>query len=180
QGSNVTANMARNLNPAFDTPDIQNDIPYIQSLGYNPVAWRWYQEGYDLESSDTNGLASHLGYVSHHQGPQYFGYLANTPPLRENFRGITDFFTDMANEELPNGGIFYIRGGYQNQMKALPVITNATTPAAEVTAINAAKAGDDDHPSYSDRQLSEAMAARVINAIAANPEIWEHSAVIFT
>ena len=40
--------------------------------------------------------------------------------------------------------------------------------------------GDDDHPSYTDRQLSEAMAARVVNSIASNREIWEHSAIIIT
>ena len=90
--------MEQNLNPAFDLPDIQQDIPYIQGLETKPVNWRWYQEGYDLESTDTNGVASHESYVSHHKGPQYFGYLANTPPLRPNFRGMTDFFTDMAEQ----------------------------------------------------------------------------------
>ena len=33
---------------------------------------------------------------------------------------------------------------------------------------------------YSDSQLTEAMAARAINAIAANKDIWEHSAIIIT
>jgi len=179
QGRHITEVMEQNLNPGFDTPDIQQDIPYIQKLDTKPVHWRWYQEGYDLESSDTT-TASHLSYVSHHQGPQYFGYLANTPPLRPNFRGMTDFFTDMTNNVLPHGGVFYIRGGYKNQMGLMPPITNPSTTAPEIAAIYAAKAGDDDHPSYSDRQLSEAMAARVINAIAANPEIWEHSAIIIT
>ena len=181
QGNDVTSNMAQVLNPSFDTPDIQHDIPYIQSLGYNPVAWHWYQEGYDLESSDSNGVPSHLGYVSHHQGPQYFGYLADNPSQRENFRGITDFFNEMANDELPNGGIFYIRGGYQNQMGAKPYLTNTTNlTAAQITTIQAAKAGDDDHPSYTDRQLSEAMAANVINAVASNPNIWNQSLIIIT
>jgi len=179
QGRNITEVMKQNLNPPFDMPDIQQDIPYIQKLNTKPVNWRWYQEGYDLESTDT-GTATHDSYVSHHQGPQYFGYLANTPPLRPNFRGMTDFFTDMANNALPHGGVFYIRGGYTNQMGLMPVITNPSTTAPEIAAINAAKAGDDDHPSYSDRQISEAMAARVINAVAENPEIWEHSAIIIT
>jgi len=49
-----------------------------------------------------------------------------------------------------------------------------------VAAIVAAKAGDDDHPAYSDRQLSEAMAARVINAVAANSALWSQSAIIIT
>ncbi len=180
QGRDIDTIMAQNLNKSFDLSDIQKDIPFIQSLRLVPVNWRWYQEGYNLEATDTNGVASHNSYVSHHQGPQYFGYLANTPPLRLNFRGMTDFFTDIANNALPRGGVFYIRGGYMNQMGLKPPITNPLTPAAERAAINVAKAGDDDHPGYSDRQLSEAMAARVINAIAANPELWNQSAIIIT
>ncbi len=179
-GNNITAVMKQNLDPNFDLPDILKDIPYIQDLNVKPVNWRWYQEGYDLESTDTNGTASHYSYVSHHQGPGYFGYLANTPPLRPNFRGLTDFFTDMANGDLPKGGVFYIRGGYSNQMGMTPPITNPDTPAAEIAAITKAKSGDDDHPAYSDRQLTEAMAARVINAVAANPEIWKQCAIIIT
>jgi phospholipase C len=179
-GSNITMVMGQNLNPHFDLPDILKDIPYIQNLKINPINWRWYQEGYDLESTDTNGTASHTSYVSHHQGPQYFGYLADTPPLRPNFRGLTDFFTDMVNNKLPKGGVFYIRGGYTNQVGLKPAITNPSTSTAEIAAINKAKAGDDDHPAYSDRQLSEAMAARVINAVAANLDIWKQSAIIIT
>jgi phospholipase C len=177
-GNNITNFMGQNLNPHFDLTDIQKDIPHIQNLKIKPVNWRWYQEGYDLESTDTDGTVSHKSYISHHQGPQYFGYLANTPPLRPNFRGLTDFFTDMANNSLPKGGVFYIRGGYMNLMGLKPAITNPNTSMAEIAAINKAKSGDDDHPSYSDRQLSEAMAARVINAVAANPDIWMQSAII--
>ena len=180
QGRDIASVMEKNLNPSFDLPDIRKDIPYIRDLGLDPVNWRWYQEGYDLESTDTNGAASHRSYVSHHQGPQYFGYLANTPALRPNVRGMTDFFTDMAHHALPEGGVFYIRGGYTNQMGLLPPITNPLTPAEEIDAIRAAKAGDDDHPAYTDRQLSEAMAARVINAVAADSEIWNKSAIIIT
>ena len=178
-GTDVTATMAKNLHRGFDTPDIQQDIPYIQGLGKPPVGWRWYQEGYDLEASD-GGAVTHNSYVSHHQGPQYFGYLAHTPPVLQNLRGMTDFFTDIAANGLPNGGVFYVRGGYQNQMGLTPAVTNPWTPAAEIAAINAAKAGDDDHPSYSDRQLSEAMAARVINAVASVPEIWDQSLIVIT
>ena len=180
QGSNINTVMGKNLNPSFDLPDIRKDIPFIQRLNIDPVNWRWYQEGYDLESTDSNGAVSHNSYVSHHQGPQYFGYLADTPPLRPNFRGMTDFFSDIANNALPKGGVFYIRGGYTNQMGLMPPITNPLTPADEIAAINAAKAGDDDHPAYTDRQISEAMAARVINAIAADPKLWNKSAIIIT
>jgi phospholipase C len=172
--------MAGNLNPDFDLADIQQDIPYIQHLRTRPVNWRWYQEGYDLESTDADGIAAHDSYVSHHNGAQYFGYIANTPEVSEHLRGLTDFFTDMASHNLPKGGVFYIRGGYTNQAGLLPAITNSDTPEDEVAAINAAKAGDDDHPGYTDRQLSEAMTARVINAVAANPKIWEKCAIVIT
>jgi phospholipase C len=179
-GRNITEVLALNRNPAFDLPDIRKDIPYIRDLGTRPVNWRWYQEGYDLESTDTNGVASHSSYVSHHNGAQYFGYISNTPGVSSNLRGLTDFFTDIANDSLPKGGVFYIRGGYTNQMGLTPAVTNSNTSALEVAAINNAKAGDDDHPGYTDRQLSEAMAARVINSIASNAKIWNQCAIIIT
>ena len=179
-GGSVSKIMAGNLNPGFDLPDIRQDIPYIQKMNTRPVQWRWYQEGYGLEATDTGDVATHSSYVSHHNGAQYFGYIANTPEAAANQRGLTDFFKDMASHSLPDGGVFYIRGGFTNQMGLKPAITRPDTPADEVAAINASKSGDDDHPAYSDRQISEAMAAKVINAIAGNPEIWKQCAIIIT
>lgn len=180
QGRDIRSVLASNKNPLFDLADIQQDIPYIHKLQTEPVNWRWYQEGYDLEPTDTNKIASHNAYVSHHNGAQYFGYIANTPQVSKNLRGLNDFFSDIANNSLPKSGVFYIRGGYTNQQGLKPPITNPKTPADEIAAINAAKSGDDDHPGYSDRQLSEGMAARAINAIASNPKIWQQSAIIIT
>ena len=181
QGRDIKAVLSGNKNPLFDLPDIQQDIPYIQKLNGDSVNWRWYQEGYNLEPTDSNGVASHNAYVSHHNGAQYFGYIANTPKVsRASLRGLGNFFTDIANDALPKGGVIYIRGGYTNQQKLTPPITNPSTPSDEVAAINAAKLGDDDHPGYTDRQISEAMAARAINAIAANPNLWKQSAIIIT
>jgi phospholipase C len=187
-GSNITTTTNQDLNAAFDLPDIQQDIPFIQSLNQAPVGWRWYQNGYDAEPTDSNFALPHTNYVSHHNGAQYFGYLANNPTERSNYRGENDFFTDMANNALPpGGGVFYIRGGYYNLKypQDTPPIQNPTYPpsgltASDIATINLTKSGDDDHPSYSDSNLSEAMAARVINAIASNPEIWAHSAIIIT
>jgi len=177
----------QDLSPSFDLADVKQDIPFIQQRRREPVDWRWYQNGYDLEPTDTNSVASHTNYVSHHQGPQYFGYLANNPIERAKMRGEGDFFSDIANDKLPDGGgVFYIRGGYYNLNNQTPPIQNANYPnpagltATELAKINSSKSGDDDHPSYSDSQLSEAMAARAINAIANNKEIWEHSAIIIT
>src|SRR5208283_737024 len=66
QGNNISEVMAGNLNPDFDLPDIQQDIPYIQDLNFPPVNWRWYQEGYGYEATDGTGAASHMSYVTHH------------------------------------------------------------------------------------------------------------------
>ena len=176
-------------NPGFDLADVKKDIPFIAALGGQPVPWRWYQNGYDHEPTDAAGVASHIGYVSHHNGAQYFGYVSNNPVEQTNLRGEGDFFADIANGALPTtGGVFYIRGGYYNlnYPRQTAVIQNPNYPnpkgltEAERDAITRTKSGDDDHPSYSDSQLTEAMAARVINAVAANKELWEKSAIIIT
>jgi phospholipase C len=181
--------MDQDRNPAFDLADIGKDIAFLSQFGGEPVQWRWYQNGYDHEPTDGGDAATHENYVSHHNGPQYFGYLANNSAEETNLRGEGDFFADMMKNALPRtGGVFYIRGGYYNlnYPKQTAIIQNPRYPdkngltAAEIAAINVAKSGDDDHPAYSDSQLSEAMAARAINAIAANKDIWEHSAIIIT
>lgn len=181
-GNTVTATLGQNtalLNGSmFDVADIQNDIPYIQSLNRPAVDWRWYQNGFGHENSDGSGAASHAAFVSHHQGPQYFGYLANTPSQAAKLKSETDFFTDVANNQLPQGGVIYIRGGYKSQLGLSPYTTGM--PAAEATAVQAAKAGDDNHPGYSDHYLSQAMNASVVNAIAGNPALWAQSAIILT
>ena len=43
--------------PFNDLADIQNDIPYIRAVGGNNIDWRWYQNGYDVEPYDANGVA---------------------------------------------------------------------------------------------------------------------------
>ena len=64
------------------------------------------------------------------------------------------------------------------ERQIIPIPTGLT--AEEIKTINAAKSGDDDHPSYSDHQISESMAARVVNAVAANPTLWSQSAIVMT
>ncbi|MBB4196404.1 hypothetical protein CCR94_02895 [Rhodoblastus sphagnicola] len=183
-GKNASKVTSADLNPAFDLADIQQDIPYLTWYANKPVGWRWYQEGYDLEPSDTTSTASHASFVSHHNGAEYFGYIANNPELSANLKGLGDFFSDVAAGKLPNGGVIYIRGGYTNLNGLKPPIQNPNYPqaltAADITAITNAKSGDDDHPGYTDHQISEAMAARVINAVAGNEKLWNESAVIIT
>ena len=196
-GDKVTTLMAGDLNATADQADIKTDIPYIQSNTKSSFAWRWYQNGYDAEpneptpdgvnlTSTTIGYG-HVNYVSHHNGAQYFGYLSNNVKEQTNMEGESDFFADVLANKLPtSGGVIYLRGGYYNIEGRTPPIQNANYPdptgltAAELSAINLTKAGDDDHPSYSDHQLSESMAARAINAIAKNPALWAESAIVVT
>jgi len=161
----------QDLNPAADLADLQNDIPYLAKLNQASVKWGWYQEGYGAERTDTNG-SEHTSYIGHHNGPQYFGYVAANPAISVNLHGLNDFFTDIAAGNLgPTGGVFYIRGGFQNQA--------GLTPLNSDPKVQAVFQGDDDHPGYSDSQLSEALVAREINAIAASP-YWDQCAIIIT
>ncbi len=184
-GKSAGAKMKQDKSPDSDLADIKQDIPFITGRDGQPVDWRWYQEGYDHEPYEAAGVASHVGYVSHHQGPQYFGYIANNPAFAGNLRGMGDFFADMKKGDMPkDGGVFYIRGGFSNTQGMQPPIQNASFPGALTDADRAAiaktKHGDDDHPGYSDHQITEAMAANVINAVASNPEIWSQSAIVIT
>ncbi len=47
------------------------------------------------------------------------------------------------------------------------------------TAVARRFLGDDDHPGYSDAEISEALVAKAVNAIAASP-YWSESAIIIT
>ena len=184
-GRTIEGATALDRAPATDLADVQKDIPFIAALDGAPVNWRWYQEGYNHEPYDAPGVASHVGYVSHHQGPQYFGYVANNPAFAGNLRGMGEFMADISAGNIPNGGgVFYVRGGFSNIQNMQPPIQNANYPApltdADRAAINKTKHGDDDHPGYTDSMISEAMAANVVNAVASRPEIWVQSAIVIT
>ena len=105
-------------------------------------------------------------------------FLANNPALRGNFRGLNDFFDDITKGALPpDGGVFYLRGGYINIAGDKPYIRPGA-PGEEAQLIVERMRGDDDHPGYSDHQISEAMTARAINAIASKPDIWIRSIIV--
>ena len=189
-GGQVKSLMKGDRNPAVDQADIQNDIAYLAANGGAAVGWRWYQNGfgaYEPYEPSFAPTAPHANYVSHHNGAQYFGYISNNPFEYPNMAGEHNFFQDVANNNLPSGGgVIYLRGGYYNTHNQLPPIQNTNYPntagltSTDIATINAAKSGDDDHPSYSDHQISETMAARAINAIASNPTLWAQSAIIIT
>ncbi len=172
-GNQIESITANDLNPAFDLLDVQKDIQKIAGSPNGPVNWGWFQEGYDLESTDTGGTATHASYIAHHNGPQYFGYESNNPgETASHLKGLGDFYTAISNQSLPAaGGVFYVRGGYDN--------LDGLVPRSPSPAVKAAFPGNDDHPGYSDAQISEALLADSINAIANSP-YWSQSAIIIT
>jgi len=153
-----------------DLADVQKDIPAIAALNAKAVPWGWYQEGYDREPTD--GKTLHESYIGHHNGPQYFGYVSNNSEESSHLHGINDFFVDIGKKALPaQGGVFYLRGGYQNIAGLKPVDPDP--------AVQANFPGDDQHPGYSDAQISDALMAREINAIVNSP-YWSQSAIFIT
>jgi phospholipase C len=170
-GNAIEKTTAADYDPTFDLPDVHEDIEKIAGHGVSAVNWGWYQQGYDYEINDPTGTATHGGYVAHHNAPQYFGYVANNPLATTHLHGLSDFFHDVEKKRLPESGVFYVRGGYGNIEGWYPQDSN---PKLEKVFD-----GNDDHPGYSDSQISEALLAEEINAIARSP-YWSQSAIIIT
>ncbi len=176
-GGTVKAKTSRDLDPKTDLPDVAKDIAFIEHLDRHKVAWRWFEEGYsakpvpdNLGPKDAEGV--HASYITHHNGPQYFGYIANNPEMVADMGGLRDFFAAVQNGTLPaEGGVFYVKGGYINGFGMKAAHPNPKVQKAFL--------GDDDHPGYSDAQISEAMLARAVNAIASS-KYWAKSAIIIT
>lgn len=173
-GEQIWSITAGDLDPLSDLLDVQNDIKKIAGDRNKPVNWGWFQAGYDREPTDPTGApATNDQYIAHHNGPQYFGYVANNPEeTKSHLKGLGDFYTAVSNKALPDaGGVFYVRGGYGN--------LDGLVPRSPSAAVKAAYRGNDDHPGYSDAQISEALLADSINAIA-NSKYWAESAIIIT
>jgi phospholipase C len=170
-GDTIKETTAADYDPDFDLPDVQQDIEKIAGHGVKAVDWGWYQQGYNHEVNDASWKASHEGYIAHHNAPQYFGYVANNPQASTHLHGLSEFFDAIAQAQLPSSGVFYLRGGYGNLHRWTPLDPNPKL--ADVFS------GNDDHPGYSDTQISEALLAEEINAIASSP-YWSQSAIIIT
>ena len=183
-GRNIEAIIAADQDPTADLLDVQDDIKIIASQD-PAVNWGWYQQGFNgadaCDPYEFAGIAGfdscptdlYTGYVLHHNGPQYFGYLADNPQvLDNNLHSAHDFFQAVENRTLPrNGGVFYLRGGYDNNDGLVPV---DPTPGIQHAFI-----GNDDHPAYSDQQITEAFSARAISDITNSP-YWPESVIIIT
>jgi phospholipase C len=176
-GGNLQNVVKTDRDPADDLADVQDDVGFISKLRQATVPFGWYEEGFDKEPTDPNegpvdANGTHASYITHHNGPQYFGYISNNPQMSQQLHGLGDFFTALDNRTLPKqGGVFFVKGGYTNLF--------SLTPGDPDSTVQKNFLGDDDHPAYSDAQISDAMVAEAINKIAASP-YWLHSAIIIT
>ncbi len=176
-GKDAQGQTAADRDGPGDLADIRNDIAFLTSNGPDAVPWAWYEEGYDKEPTDpdqgpTDANGTHASYITHHNGPQYFGYIANNPTMSANLHGLEDFFTAVSQGALPTGGgVFFVKGGYLNIF--------GMKPADPDPAVQRNFLGDDDHPAYSDAQISEALLAKSVNAIARS-RYWGQCAIIIT
>jgi phospholipase C len=173
-GGDLDEIVKSDINPSEDLADVNEDVEFISKLRSARVPFGWYQEGYDVEPTDQGPATAdgtHASYVTHHNGPAYFGYIANNSQMKEQLHGLGDFFTALEKRTLPKQGVFFVKGGYQNLFNLKPVDPDAKVQTSFI--------GDDDHPAYSDAQISEAMVAEAINKIAASP-YWYQSAIIIT
>jgi phospholipase C len=178
QGRSIASVSKEDQNPTVDLQDVRADLAFLGRRGLaSSVPWGWYEEGYDVEPAPgsfdptvANGL--HASYITHHNGPQYFGYVANNGQMRAHLHGLGDFFQVLRDRALPaSGGVYYVKGGYRNVLGLRPADPDA--------AVQSAFIGDDDHPGYSDAQISEASLAHIVNLIARSP-YWSSSAIIIT
>jgi phospholipase C len=178
-GSEINTLTEFDQHPTADLADVQNDMKTIAVQDPN-VPWGWYQQGFGSEPFDGTAIKTdeniytsvpeHASYIVHHNGPQYFGYLGDNTVELSNMHGLQQFYTDVSNETLIPG-VYYIRGGYYNNLNQTPLDPNST--------VQQDFAGNDDHGSYSDSQISESMVAETVNAIANSP-YWSQSAIIVT
>jgi len=116
-------------------------------------------------------------YVVHHNGPQYFGYIANNQIENRHLHSLTDFFSALTPSATPpSAGVYYVKGGYYNFLGSNNTQLKPADPSP-LAQLNFP--GDDDHPAYSDAQISEALVGQEVNAIASSP-YWANSAIIIT
>ncbi len=168
-GSAIKSVVASDPTSGIDFADTLDDVNYV-AHAVSGANWGWFQEGYDQEPGEPSAAASLANYVTHHNGPQYFGYIANSSE-RRNLHGLGDFMKTLAAGKLPGAGVFYVKGGEHNIMGLKPTDPDPT--------VQANFTGDDDHPGYSDAQISEALVAETVDTIVRS-KYWKNSAIIIT
>ncbi len=147
------------------THGVERDLGAVIAQGRAPIPWAWYQEGYVSPS-----LAI-PGYETHHNAPQYFGYLRKNDVFWNNVHGLKPLLDALHSGTLPDSGLFYVKGGSKNEF--------GWKPANPDPYVQAQYLGDDDHPgpSDSDHQVGESFVATFVNAVARS-KYWADSAIV--
>lgn len=160
-------NGTANSQATQDTDGVEHDLGAVIAQNRAPIPWAWYQEGYVSPS------VALPGYVTHHNAPQYFGYLRNNDVFWNNVHSLRPLLDDLKNGTLPDAGIFYVKGGSKNEF--------GWKPANRDPYVQAQYLGDDDHPGPgdSDAQIAESFVATFVNAIARS-KYWNDSAIVIT
>ncbi|MEJ2679322.1 MAG: alkaline phosphatase family protein, partial [Gemmatimonadota bacterium] len=140
QGGSIGSVAEHDRDRDDDLGDIEDDVAYLTRRGGRTIDWAWYEEGFGSYYDDSQGPAvqgTHAAYVTHHNGPQYFGYIANNDTLTAHLHGLHDFYTALQSGGLPpSGGVFYVKGGYKNEL--------GLTPADPDPRVQRSFLGDDD------------------------------------
>lgn len=147
-----------------DNRDIREDIAELARRGKPAIPWGWYQEGFT-----DDGSGKYPAYVTHHNVPQFFGYVRQNLPLWSGVHDLTELLPSIRASKLGDRSVVFVKGGYRNPF--------GWQPANSDPKIRTSFLGDDDHPGYSDSHISEAMVATVVNAIARS-SYWKDSAII--
>ncbi|HET9097063.1 MAG TPA: alkaline phosphatase family protein [Candidatus Baltobacteraceae bacterium] len=163
--ANVLLTMQRkNVNAVKkNAQDVREDESVIAKLNGAAIPWRWYEEGY--------GGDQHTGLIAHHLAPQYFGYVTQNRSMVSNMRDLMAFYREVSHGQLPARGVFYVKGGSHNVL--------GIHPANADPYVQKHYLGDDDHPGYTDSQISQAHVASLVSTIV-HSKYWKDSAIIIT
>jgi phospholipase C len=144
-----------------DDGDIRKDVAALERRDHAAIPWGWYQEGFKSN-------APRSPYIAHHNALQYFGYLRQNPYFWRGVHDLRELLPAIEQGTLGDRSVVFVKGGYENPFHWRPA-----NPAASVQKHFL---GDDDHPGYSDSQLSESLVATVVNAVARS-KYWNDSAI---
>jgi phospholipase C len=145
-----------------------------QMLSKHGVSWGWFEAGFDLTRTNTNGttgcqrstyskitLQSPTDYIPHHEPFQYYLPTANLLHVRPSSVQTIGKNSDRANHQYDAEDFF------------------AAVRAGNFPAVNFLKAPgyQDGHAGYSDPLNEQAWIVKVINFLERRPE-WKDTAVI--
>jgi phospholipase C len=122
-------------------------LPTIgDALSANNISWRYYGGGFDVAAHD---LPENELYCAICNGFQYSKSIMTTS-LRQNLVDLTQFYTDVANNQLP--AVSFIK--------------------PDVLL--------DGHPGSSTPALFEAFVRKIVNGVKANDQLWSDTAILIT